>query len=177
MHHGHRGRVRAIATTNRRWSVAIELGTCRCGLIGGAAGSVTFGNSRSFEHPGATRSEGGNGCPFGDQESVGCDAQRAVVMEAWPATALVVAEPDFLLEVPGNRARCASAFWPSRPGDGIQCSYQLSRASTSSALSRPAAIRSARSVPVVHAGPGSGRHAPAHGQSASATARRCLPAK
>jgi hypothetical protein len=54
--HGHRGRVRAIATINIRCTVAIELGTCRWGRIGGAAGSVTTGNGRFREPPGATRS-------------------------------------------------------------------------------------------------------------------------
>jgi hypothetical protein len=34
--------------------VAIELGTWRCGLIGGAAGSVTGGKGRSREHSGGT---------------------------------------------------------------------------------------------------------------------------
>jgi hypothetical protein len=29
--HGHRGRLRAIATTIAQWTVAIELGTWRCG--------------------------------------------------------------------------------------------------------------------------------------------------
>ena len=41
--HGHLGSVRAIATASLRWMVAIELGTWRCGRIGGAAGSVTVG--------------------------------------------------------------------------------------------------------------------------------------
>jgi len=41
--HGHLGSVRAIATASLRWMVVIELGTWRCGRIGGAAGSVTFG--------------------------------------------------------------------------------------------------------------------------------------
>src|SRR5579864_4868156 len=54
---GHRGsRVRAIATANLRCSVAIESGTCRCGRIGGAAGSVTGGKGRYFEPPEETRS-------------------------------------------------------------------------------------------------------------------------
>jgi hypothetical protein len=35
--------------------VAIELGTCRSGRIGSAAGLVTFGKARRFEAPGATR--------------------------------------------------------------------------------------------------------------------------
>jgi len=41
--HWHRCRVAAIATASLRWMVAIELGTWRCGRIGGAAGSVTTG--------------------------------------------------------------------------------------------------------------------------------------
>jgi hypothetical protein len=53
--HGHRGSLRAIATTIAQWTVAIELGTWRCGRNGGAAGSVTSGNGRFREAPGATR--------------------------------------------------------------------------------------------------------------------------
>ena len=41
--HGRLGSVRAIATASLRWMVVIELGTWRCGQIGGAARSVTFG--------------------------------------------------------------------------------------------------------------------------------------
>jgi hypothetical protein len=57
--HGHRGSIRAIATTILQWTVAIELGMCRWGRSGGAAGSVTAGNGRFREPPGATRSRGG----------------------------------------------------------------------------------------------------------------------
>ena len=42
---------------------------------------------------------GGNRRPFGDQEAVGGDAKRGVVMEASPAATLIVAEAEFLLEV------------------------------------------------------------------------------
>ena len=56
MQHWHRGRVGAMATANRRWMVAIEFGTWRCGRIGGAAGSVTAGNGRFFDCSGAIRS-------------------------------------------------------------------------------------------------------------------------
>jgi hypothetical protein len=51
---GHRGSIRAMATINIRCTVAIELGMCRWGRIGGAAGSVTTGNGRFREPPGAT---------------------------------------------------------------------------------------------------------------------------
>src|ERR1700758_4424216 len=55
MQHWHRCRVIAIATANKRWMVAIELGTWRCGRIGGAAGSVTAGKGRFFDCSGAMR--------------------------------------------------------------------------------------------------------------------------
>src|SRR6476661_7471468 len=94
--HGHRWRVWAIATVSRRRTVAIEFGTCRSGRIGSTAGSVTFGKARRFEAPGATASRAR---PLGDQEAISRDAQRGVVVEAAPAAALVVPEPDFLLEI------------------------------------------------------------------------------
>ena len=37
--------------------------------------------------------------PLGDQEAIGCDAQRGVVMEASPAAPLEMPEPDLLLEL------------------------------------------------------------------------------
>jgi putative transposase len=40
----------------RRRIVAIELGICRSGWIGGASGSVTIGNGKFLEHRGGTRS-------------------------------------------------------------------------------------------------------------------------
>src|SRR5215470_11652693 len=71
----------------------------RCGRIGGASGSITTGKGRFFDWSGGMWSRGGNPLPFGDQETVGCDAQCAVMMESPPATALIMAEADFLLEV------------------------------------------------------------------------------
>src|SRR6202051_4068217 len=97
--HGQRGSILAIATTIAQWTVAIELGTCRWGLSGGAAGAVTTGNGRVCEHPGGTWSLGGNRLPLGDQESIGRDTQRAVMVETSPAAPFIVAEPDLLLEV------------------------------------------------------------------------------
>jgi len=41
--HGHRGSRLTRATMRRRRMVAIELGMCRSGRIGGASGSITFG--------------------------------------------------------------------------------------------------------------------------------------
>src|SRR4249919_1510280 len=41
---------------------------------------------------------GGNRLPLGDQEPVGCDAQRGVVVEAAPSSSFEVAEADLLLE-------------------------------------------------------------------------------
>ena len=79
--------------------VAIEFGMCRSGRSGGAPWPITFGNGRRLEQRGGTRSRGGNRFPLADQESVGCDAQRGVMVKASPSTALKMAEPDFLLEV------------------------------------------------------------------------------
>src|SRR5260221_1856088 len=52
--HGHRGRVFAIARASARRIVAIELGTCRCGRIGGASGSVITGKGIFFDWSGGT---------------------------------------------------------------------------------------------------------------------------
>src|SRR3954470_22801348 len=101
--HGHRCRLWASATVSRRRTVAIEFGTCRSGRIGSAARSVTFGKARRFEAPGATSgatwARGGKSRPLGDQKAISRDAQRGVMVEAAPAAALVVPEPDFLLEI------------------------------------------------------------------------------
>src|SRR5471030_438500 len=78
--------------------VAIEFGIWRSGRKGGTSGSITVGYGRLREQRGGTRSTGGNRLPFGDQESVGCDAQRGVVMEASPSAPFEMSEPDLLLE-------------------------------------------------------------------------------
>ncbi len=43
--------------------------------------------------------EGGKSSAFAEQEAVGGDAQRGVMVEATPAASLVVAQPELLLEV------------------------------------------------------------------------------
>src|SRR5215813_7675563 len=57
------------------------------------------GKGKLREPRGGTRSRGGNRLPLGDQEAVGGDAQRGVMMEATPASAFEVAQPEFLLEL------------------------------------------------------------------------------
>ena len=79
--------------------VAIELGTWRSVLGGGASGSVTFGNGKFFELSGVTEVRGGNPLPLGDQKSVGRDAQRGMVVEAAPASSSEMSEPDLLFEL------------------------------------------------------------------------------
>src|SRR3954464_6153600 len=96
--HGHRSRLRARATVSLLRTVAIEFSTCRSGRIGGASGSITCGKAKRRELRGGP-SRGGNSHPFGDQEAIGCDAKRRVMVEAAPAAALVVPEPQFLLEL------------------------------------------------------------------------------
>src|SRR5712691_9902655 len=96
---GQRGRRLASAAAIRRRIVAIELGTCRSGRSGGASGSIIFGNDNVREQRGGTSAGGGNRLPFGDQEAIRGDAQRGVVVEAAPAAALEVSEPELLLEL------------------------------------------------------------------------------
>lgn len=97
--HGHLDNLLARATLRRMPSVAIEFGTCRWVRSGGASGSVTVGNRKFLERPGGTRSTGGNRFPLGDQESVGGNAQRGVVVEAAPSSPLEMPKPDLLLEL------------------------------------------------------------------------------
>src|SRR3954470_17244992 len=87
-----------MATASLCRMVAIEFGMCRSGRNGGSSGSVTFGNGRAGEPPRETHRGGGNALPLGDQESVGRDAQRGMMMEAAPSAALEVAKPNLLLE-------------------------------------------------------------------------------
>src|SRR4030095_4098480 len=42
---------------------------------------------------------GGNRSPLGDQESISGDAERGVMVEAPPSSALIVSEPEFLFEL------------------------------------------------------------------------------
>src|SRR5215472_6457692 len=96
--HGHRNSVLASATINLRRIVAIEFGTWRSVRNGGTSGSVTVGKGKFFEQRGGTRSTGGNRLPLGDQEAVGCDAQRGMVVEAAPTPAFEMPEPNLLFE-------------------------------------------------------------------------------
>ncbi len=64
--------------------------------------NLWVGNHRVRQVAGTTwRNEmlRGNRLPLGDQESVGSDAQRRVVMEAAPSAPFEMAEPDLLLEL------------------------------------------------------------------------------
>src|SRR5450759_154209 len=72
---------------------------CRSGRSGGSSGSVTVGYGKFREQRGGTRSTGGNRLPLGDQEYVGRDAQRGVVMEAAPSAPFEMPESDLLLEL------------------------------------------------------------------------------
>ena len=71
----------------------------RSGRIGSAAGSKTFGYGKCLEGWRPEFVGGGKSRPFGDEESVGRDAERRVVVEPAPSAAFIVAEPEFLLEI------------------------------------------------------------------------------
>src|SRR5215472_17462913 len=75
--------------------VAIEVGSWRCGLSRGTAG---FEVVRRAEVLAAARACGGKSAAFGDQEAIGGNAERGMMMEAAPETALEVVKPQFLLE-------------------------------------------------------------------------------
>lgn len=79
--------------------VAMELGTWRSGLGGGAPSAPTLGNGSDLDEPGFWVSRGGKGGPFGDQESIGGDAQGRMVMETEPPPAFVMTESQLLFEV------------------------------------------------------------------------------
>ena len=66
--------------------------------MGASARSVTSGKLRRFDQPFGICGWGGKFRLFGDQESVGGDAQCAVMMEARLSPALIMAQSQFLLE-------------------------------------------------------------------------------
>jgi hypothetical protein len=53
----------------------------------------------------AGASGGGKTAPFGHQEPVGRKAEGGMVVKAAPTPSFVVAQSEFLLPVPGSRAR------------------------------------------------------------------------
>jgi hypothetical protein len=141
-----------MPTMSWRRRLAMELATCRSGRSGGASGSPTLGNGRLRAENFATAFRGGNGAPLGDQEAVGGDAHRGVVVEAAPTSPFEVAEPHLLLEI-----LVVALDAPAHHGDVDQavegdvraaitlmrCSSATWRASTWLAPSRPWATRSA----------------------------------
>jgi hypothetical protein len=70
-----------------RRRLAIELGSWRCGLSRGTAGSEV---TRRAEALTADMTSGGKSAAFGDQEAVGGNAERGMMMEAAPGTAFEV---------------------------------------------------------------------------------------
>src|SRR4051794_25564487 len=94
---GQRGRRRISATARCRRKVAIEAGLCRSGRTGGAPGPVASGSLR-YEEPGPPP-QGGKAAALGHQEPVSRDAQGGVVVEAAPAPALEVPQPELLLQL------------------------------------------------------------------------------
>jgi hypothetical protein len=87
--------------------VGIEFGTCLSVWIGGPSPSWTVGKGRLFASPWAkgqalciAMGQRGGGRSLLDQESVGGDAERGVVMESSPASSLEMGETEFALEFP-----------------------------------------------------------------------------
>src|SRR3954452_12799590 len=94
---GQRGRRRTSATARCRRKVAIEAGLCRSGRTGGVAGA---GVGRPLGGLGlGSPARRGKAAALGRQETVSPDAAAGVVVEAAPAPALEVAEPELLLQL------------------------------------------------------------------------------
>src|SRR5215472_7725500 len=75
--------------------LAIEVGSWRCGLIRSAARPEA---GRRAEAWAAEVASGGKNAAFGDQEAVGGNTKRGMMMEATPGTALEMVKPQLLLE-------------------------------------------------------------------------------
>ena len=89
----------------------------------------------------------GNRVPLGDQESVGCDTQRGMMVEAPPSSPFEMSQPNFLLEF-----LIVALDPPSQLGDideltELDIFRQASRTNILSALYRHRAIRSAAIPP------------------------------
>src|ERR1044071_7845599 len=82
-----------------RRSVLIESGTCRCARWA-AARHVTFGKGRclAVEELFFDLLAGLGPQPLGHKEAIGGNAQAGVMVEPPPAAALVVGQPEVLLE-------------------------------------------------------------------------------
>src|SRR5215469_11251231 len=75
--------------------LATEVASWRCGLIRGAARPELASHADAFAAEMAT---GGKSAPFGDQEAVGGDTERGMMVKSAPGTALEVIESQLLLE-------------------------------------------------------------------------------
>jgi len=91
---GHRGMLFAITTPDSICIVAIDVGLCRSGRIGGAAGSLTSGYSRKRASRCATISAEGKKSAFPDQKRVCRNRHRRVMMKASPTPHLVISQSD-----------------------------------------------------------------------------------
>jgi len=89
-------RVLARATAMFFLSVAIDDATWRSGLTGGASGSWTIWKVRRLAKQAG---RGGKSRSFADQEAVGGDAERGMMLESPPASPLVMGEAEFGFEL------------------------------------------------------------------------------
>src|SRR5262245_32522107 len=91
---GHLGMRFAITTPDSICIVAIDVGLCRSGRIGGAAGSLTSGYSRNRASRCATISAGGKKSAFPNQKRVCRNRHRRVMMKAAPSPHFVISKSD-----------------------------------------------------------------------------------
>ena len=82
-----------------QWSLGCG---AQAGAIG-ACGSIIFGNGKFFANNSGSRSPGRKCPPLGDQESMGCNTHRGVMMKTPPASPFEMPRfkkiwPDFLFQ-------------------------------------------------------------------------------
>jgi len=91
---GHRGMRFAITTPVSIFIVAIDVGLCRSGRIGGAAGSLNSGYSRKRASRCATISAEGKRPAFPHQKRICRNRYRRVMMKPAPDSHFVISQPD-----------------------------------------------------------------------------------
>ena len=91
---GHRGTRFAITTPDSICIVTSDVGLCRSGRIGGAAGSPTSVYSRKRAPRCATISAEGKKPAFPNQKRVCRNRHRRVMMKAAPAAHFVISQPN-----------------------------------------------------------------------------------
>lgn len=79
-------------------SVAMDQGLCRSTRTGRTPRTELGRHCGDGQVKLTGASGGGKTAPFGHQEPIGCDAEGRVMVKAAPASSLIVAQSEFLLQ-------------------------------------------------------------------------------